>query len=521
MQHTRTLLGSVLGLVLLLTGCSDDFLTTVPPDQLSDAVFWKTEQDVTLAVNAIYPSVWGDNIIHLEAVSDNAFQHKQWERAYEYATGTHDASTQWGTDIWNNAYTGIRRANTVLANIDNVAGIDPTRKERLKGEATFLRAYHYTHLVNLFGGVPLILEPITIAEGREITRTGASAVVDQILADLDYAAGVLPTTYNDADAGRATRGAALALKARAALYAGRYQEAATAARAVMDLGVYDLYPNYRDLFTYAGEGSDEIIFARQQLKNQYATGVFGAFANYSNDGGSNVVPARALVDAYLCADGLPVDDPNSTCDPADPYVNRDPRMDGSLLYPGAEWDGGVYNSMPDSPTADRVGSDFNATSTGYNLKKYIDLTDKNDRGNGGIDYILIRYADVLLMYAEAKIELGQIDQSVYDALNAVRARVDMPAVTAGKSQAELRDIVRLERRVELALEGLRLFDLRRWQTAETTMNGRVYGLDYVENGELKTISPDARRFVAPRDYLWPIPQRERDLNPNLEQNQGY
>ncbi len=521
MRHTSITVIALAFAAVAAAGCADDFLTTTPPDQLSDAVYWQSEKDAVLAVNAIYPYLWDDNLLHLEAASDNGYQNKQWLRAYSYGTGTHDAFTDWGRDRWQESYEAVRRANNVLANIDRVEAIDGTLKERLKGEAAFLRAYNYVYLVNLYGSVPLILTPLTVSESKTVTRAGVGEVVDQIIADLDFAAGVLPVSYGGAALGRATRGAALALKARAALYAGRYDVAAAAAKAVMDLGVYSLHPDYAALFTYAGEGSPEIILARQQIKNQYATGVFAAMAPYSSQGGSDVVPTRSLVDAYLMTDGLPAGQ-SPRYDPATPFANRDPRLAATVLLPGAEWDDGVYDSTPTSTTADRVGSDFLATATGYNLRKYIDLADKSDRSNGGIDYIQLRYADVLLMYAEARIEQGQIDASVYDAINAVRARVDMPAVEPGRSQAELREIVRHERQVELGMEGLRLFDIRRWRIAESVFNGPVRGIDYVDtDGSTKTIVPDQRRFVAPRDYLWAIPQRERDLNPGLEQNPGY
>jgi hypothetical protein len=520
MNKTRAIaLG--LGLGVTLAGCSDDFLRTAPPDQLSDAVFWNDSKDAELAVNAIYPYLWGAMFLEMDALTDNALVHQSYRASYVYSSGTHDAASGWHTGIWNDTYEAIFRANNVLENIDQIPQMNAQLRERLKGEASFLRAYHYNNLVNLFGAVPLVLKTLKLDQGK-VTRTPRAQVVDQILKDLDFAASVLPVSYGAGHRGRATKGAALALKARAALYASRWQEAAQAAKAVIDLNVYSLHPNYRDLFTYKGEGSAEVIFDRQQIKGQYASNVFALHAPFSAQGQSMVVPVRSLVDAYYMIDGLPISE-SPLFDPENPYESRDPRFDASLLRPGAMFNGKIYDSTPTSKTRDRLGNSFNATPSGYNLLKYIDPADASDRGNSGINFILIRYADVLLMYAEAKIELGQIDASVYEAINKVGARVGMPAVKPGKSQAELREIVRHERRVELALEGLRLFDIRRWKIAEKVFPGNVYGIDIVDNGVRKpyTVKTGARHFTPARDYLWPIPTNELELNPDLVQNPGY
>jgi hypothetical protein len=382
----------------------------------------------------------------------------------------------------------------------------------------------------------LIITPITLGEGRALTRTPRGEVVAQILSDLDIAIGVLPISYSGADRGRVTRGGALALKARAALYAAGweqnhggnqaraaelYRTAADAAAAVRDLGIYTLQPNYADLTRYAGNNSTEIIFADLRVKNGRGHGSFNWLAPRSLQGGSDVTPLRALVDAYQMTDGLPISS-SPLFDPNNPYVNRDPRMYSTLLYPGATFGDITFNSLPGSGTPDEVRNDFNATSTGYQFIKYVDLADRADRGNSGIHFILIRYADVLLMYAEAKIELNEADGSVYDAINLVRTRGGMPAVAPGSlSQATLRDLLRYERRVELAMEGLRIFDIRRWKIAEVVMPGQHFGIDYMDAGQKQTIPADNRVFNPTRDYLWPIPQTEIELNPSLTQNPGY
>ncbi|HEX6925327.1 MAG TPA: RagB/SusD family nutrient uptake outer membrane protein [Longimicrobiaceae bacterium] len=515
-------LALVLGVALASSACDDSFLTTVPPDQLSDEVFWTQEKDAILSVNALYPLLFGYEVTEFDAASDNAWAHKSFDDWYLIGNGTLDAANGTVENIFNQSYQAIRRANELLANIDRIPEMNEQLRDRIKGEARFHRAYHYMMLANLFGDVPLVLEPISIPESQELTRTPRAQVIDQVLADLDFAASVLPVSYPESERGRVTRGAAYALKARAALWESRWDVAAAAAAEVMkpEYG-YELYPDYTNLFRYAGEDNPEIILAERYMKGQRSHGVFADYAPRSMLGGSTIVPLRSLVDSYTMIDGLPIDE-SPLYDPENPYENRDLRMYGTLLYPGAIFDGEVYNSLPDSPTPDRVKNDFNATATGYQQIKYVDPADREDPNNSGLDFIILRYADVLLMYAEAKVELNQIDQSVYDALNLVRDRAGLPPITGSHSQAELREIVRHERRVELALEGLRLFDIRRWRIAEQVMPGRSYGIDYINSeGEVETILADNRFFDPARDYLWPIPLKELDLNPDLGQNPGY
>jgi hypothetical protein len=522
MKRYRTL-ALALGLALGTAACDDSFLNTVPPDVVSDELFWTQEKDAVLAVNGLYNQNHDSRAAYqLEALTDNAWAQKAFDAWYPVAQGATTPLNGNTNDMWADAYRAIQRANEILANIDNIPTIDAALKTRLIAETRFHRAYHYNYLVNLYGDVPLVLAPFAKAtDALELTRAPTAQVVDQIFQDLDAAAANLPETYPASDYGRVTKGAALAYKARAALWAGRWAEAAVSAQAVMDLNRYVLQPNYHDLTRYAGDESREIIFMDRRTKTLRGQGAFGDYGPRSFQGGSTFTPLRGLVDAYQMTDGLSIDE-SPLYDPAAPYANRDPRMYSTLLYPGATFDGVVYNSLPSSTTADQVRSDFNATATGFQFIKYVNPEDKNDRGNSGVDYILMRYADVLLMYAEAKIELNQIDQSVYDAINAVRARAGMPTFTPPHSQAELREIVRHERRVELAFESLRLFDIRRWRTAEVVMPGQHYGIDYIDaEGNPQTIPADLRSFNPARDYLWPIPQKELDLNPELGQNPGY
>jgi len=530
MKSRFLILGSLV-MTMSFVGCqsADDLLGVESPTTVN--TFWTQEADAVLFVTSTYSALpgWFD-LISFDGMTDNGAVNRQFDNRYVYTDGTADPQSGYARGLWGQFYTGVARANTLLANIDGIpaAKIDSTRKKRYVAEARFLRGVFYLQLVSMFGDVPMPLKPVTDAEARAMTNSTATQIYDQILADFDAAAPALPLSYTGNDIGRATRGAALAFKARAALYDGRYQIAADAAKAVMDLGRYSLHTNYAALFSYAGENSPEIIFAHNYAKTAQATGqnnnMFGEYGPPTNSSTGSVVPIRSLVDAYQMIDGQSITT-SPLYDPAwdKMYSNRDPRLAATILYPTAPWDGGIFDSRPSPLSTKPEALNLALASvsvTGYNIRKYIDLTDKNDRGNGGIDFILMRYADVLLMYAEAKVALGQADDAAaLAAFNQVRTRVQMPALTT-----LTQNDVRQERRVELAFEGLRLFDIRRWKIAEQVMPiPAVTGIDYVDATGVKVTAAQpvsARRFPV-RAYLWPIPQSELDLNKNLKQNPGY
>jgi len=311
------------------------------------------------------------------------------------------------------------------------------------------------------------------------------------------------------------------------LYAGRYQEAAAAAQAVIDMNVYSLYPKYGQLFSYPAENNSEVIWDKQFLKDVYPNNVFSQLAPASLAAAvAQVVPTKQLGDEFEMTNGKMIADPGSGFDAFNPYNNRDPRMRFTMFLPGDMlFNNKPFNPVPGSGTSDAIGGGNQfATSTGYNVKKYINSEDLVSPNNCGINLIFIRYAEILLTYAEAKVELNQLDESVYLAINKVRTRsdVNMPPIPAGKTQAELRVAVRHERTVELAFEGLHLFDIRRWKTAELVMPGPIKGITYVKDGKLITVTNNsAVRTFAQKDYLWPIPRQEVIINPKLTQNPGW
>ncbi|MBD0284179.1 MAG: RagB/SusD family nutrient uptake outer membrane protein [Flavisolibacter sp.] len=517
-----------LAVVHLTTSCKKDLLNTPPNDRLSSEVFWRSENDAKLAVNAIYPFLDSTNIISWDGLTDIGHTNQFFTNDALVERGVYDATNPKIAGEWNYAYKGIAAANYFLDNVDKVQTTNTALINQLKGEARTLRAYQYIKLASFFGDVPLVTKTINIEEGRNLTRTPVAQIWDFVDKELSEAAAALPVSYAATEKGRVTKGAALALQARANLFAGRYQQAADAAKKVMDLNVYSIYPQYAKLFTYAAENNAEVILDKEYIKDVYPTNIFAFLAPYSQKGSGTanwVVPTKKLVDLYPMSNGKDIADPSSGFDPANPYTNRDPRLRFSIFLPGDILpDGKTFNPLPNSGTPDAIGSTFYATSTGFTIKKYINNEDYANINNSGINIILLRYAEVLLTYAEAKIELNQIDQSVYDAINKVRQRsdVNLPPLT-GLSQSQLQDAVRKERTIELAFEGLRLFDIRRWKIAETVIPGPVQGITYNAGGQLTTVQVQAfeKVFNSTRDYLWPIPQKEKELNSKLTQNTGW
>lgn len=512
-------------IILICIGCEPDLLETIPNDRITSDIFWKQEKDAIIASDALYTFLDGTEKLHRDAFSDIAHTNTQYGDYKAIEIGAYNALSPVVEAEWENKYKGIHAANYFLENVDKIPTNDEDLISRLTGEARFIRAIMYVDLVSIFGDVPLITKSLTISEVKNVVRTPSSQVWDFIDKELTDAASQLPVTPSEK--GRITKGAALALKARAMLYAKRYQEAADAAKEVMELGVYSLYPSYENLFTYAAENNSGVILDKQFIKNVYPNNVFNLFAPFSLlSNGVIVVPLKKIVDAYEMTNGKSIDDPDSGFDPYNPYDNRDPRLLYSIYVPGSILPNGeIYDSRPNSGTADAVGSNYQVSVTGFNIAKYINEEDTDELSNSGINIILIRYAEILLTYAEAKIELNQIDASVFDAINEVRQRpdVNMPVIEQPQSQDQLRQIVRHERMVELAFEGQRFFDIRRWDIAEQVLNKPINGITYVDNnGQLVTVDqPSFVRVFKRRDYLWPIPQKEIDLNEHLEQNPGY
>lgn len=515
-------------IILFMISCEKDVLDKQPLDEYSESSLWASESDAEGALNGIYDG-WetANRIIYMDCASDNAYNQFPWEGYQEFGNAQLLTPTNPGAGRWD--FTTIQRANWFLENVDQTP-MEEDVKARMKAEARFLRAYQYFYSAQMYGDFPLVLTQITPEEANELTRNPKSEVVEFVRDELQEIVDDLPVRYSGDATGRVTKGAALALSGRVALFQGDYESAITDSKEVMNLGVYSLFSDFSELFRIQNENNDEVILNIEHIKNDYAFEELGVMPSSSYGGWASINPTQALVDAYEMENGKTIDEPGSGFDPNQPYEGRDPRLKATVVVPGQNYNGKFYNPI-ESGSSDFYSGNNNS-KTGYlSAKLTSHLSDYDDMWNNGLNIIVMRYAEVLLNYAEAKIELGQIDQSVYDAINAIRNRAGMPdlnkAVYSG--QSKMREAVRRERRVELAMEGLRWFDVQRWELAEDVMNGPVSGarLGTVDSktGEIKLtderIKVENRVFDPAKNYLWPVPQSEIDINKNLEQNPGY
>jgi len=558
----------ILCLLLFIFGVSscEDALEKQPLDAPSDETFFSNESELNLAINAVYRNLyWRAGGVPFNMALDNAtdlgFLRSEFGGMQAYSRGAHTSETSGFTDTWDNMYTGISRANNLLVNMHRAEEVvSEDFYSRIQAEARFLRAYFYSWLIQLYGDVPYVTEIPATTEEAKVARTPKAEVYNNIIDDLDFAIQHLPEEWGSSEEGRATKGAALSLKARIALMNEEYAMAAEAAQAVMEMDVYELHPNYAELFTYAGERANEVILDMPFAVGFVDTPVPREQGPRNTSCWSRFVPSQFIVDSYECIDGLPIDE-SPLYNPEQPFENRDPRLDASIIRPQSVFAGFVFETHPDSVetwqivdgvqkrVANQDVTNPYATFTGYLWKKYTSEEDLPiNRSNSELNFILMRYAEVLLTYAEAKIELNQIDNSVLDAINQVRARAygveasqtdAYPAITTTE-QTALREVVRRERKVEFADEGLRMLDIHRWKIAEHVMNGTLVGRPKGAYSEMNFVpdidqyghpdysaaknlyrAVDERIFEASKDYLWPVPQKDMDVNKQLVQNPGY
>jgi hypothetical protein len=543
----------VLMLVTMVSACKK--LDLVPTDKFTDENYWTTAAKANNVLNTAYSQIMGSgDFFYNEAMSDNAVNVRGDNNGVaSIASGTYDASLGRFRGEWNAHYAGIKTANIFLQNVDRVPNMDEALKNRMKAEARFLRAWHYFFLETWWGDVPLIQKDLTIDESKTIARSPKADVVAFILKELDEAAASLPvnTAYADADRGRITKGAAIALKARVLLYDNRWSEVATECEKLIgktDNGNYALFNSYEGLFLPQNEYNSEVIFDLQFMPatlngNQRYYTELRDMVPISVGGRLNALaPTQELVNSYLMTNGKKINEAGSGYDENNPYVNRDPRLTYTVVYHLYKWTdqngkvSTIYtkpgtdpgpSQMPPKPALDEYLPGTIHSPTGYYVRKYFDPTSKTDDFGSGLNLILIRYADVLLMYAEAKMELGQMDANVWNqTIRALRSRAGFTDAAALNFPAvgtnEMREIVRNERRTELGMEGLRIFDIRRWKIAENVLNGWAHGAKFadasVDNGYIRA---NQRTFDASKNYLWPIPRDERNVDPNLTQNPGY
>lgn len=476
-------------------------------------------------------------------------------------------------NTWSFSYKAISRCNTILANIEKSKGnLSQELYERYIADARFVRACQYARLISYFGNVVFFTNELELEEAYALGRTDKMEILQQIYEDFDYAIEKLPVTYGSNEIKRATKGAAYGMKARVALFFNDYPVARDAAKGCMNLGVYELFPDFSELFLSKTKNSVETVFGIPRSTEHQTSLAGGSVTAYLSRNvtspSATASPSWDLLCAFLCTDGKPIDE-SPLYDRNDPFKNRDPRCAYTIVEFNSNYFGLNYTPHPDSAMCwsykdnklvknkDSKAGDTYASYNGLILRKGID-EDWSDNLEADNDKLILRYADILLMYAEAKIELNDIDQSVLDVMNDVRARAykvspesnSYPRITE-TDQARLRTILRTERRMEFAFEGgLRYNDILRWRIGTKVLNSSNYGLpsladckknvrnghwffpgvpDIDENGcpnlasmqNINVCKVLSNRVFEEKNYLWPIPSADIDVSPNLTQNPGY
>lgn len=524
-------------------GSCKKYLEVLPKDQITATSIFESTSNADLFLNNIYAGVPGPftTFDPRENFTDNSMNgvNGQVSRVL-YATSVYtpsNAPTLWG--LYNN----IRACNLFIDKATVSALTASWKKQRL-AEARFLRAYYYQILWTHYGGVPIITEVLNQEMGDAIfkARNTDDETFKFIADECAAAAADLPL---QAETGRATRGAALTLKGWSELFQasplknttndkGRWALAAATNKQVMDLNRYNLFSNYNTQFFEENNDNIETIFAKKYLGGTTLGGSREGLQGTWIVGGlqrayGGVDPTQELVDEYVMANGLPIIDPASGYDPQNPYVNREKRFYQSIVYDGAMWLG--FEIVIRQGAGSRVETDLSnineSTNTGYYLLKGLNPKYAINGPNlqNSANFIIFRYAEVLLSYAEAQNESAGPDASVYDAVNKVRNRSELPPLPTGLSQEEMRVAILRERRVELAFEEKRWYDLMRLKIAEKNLNGTLHAMviQKENNKWVYKVVPAAegRRVFYAKNYLYPIPQATIDKNKNIIQNPGY
>jgi starch-binding outer membrane protein, SusD/RagB family len=511
--------------VLMSISCAD--LDIAPIDAQSELNYWQTKEDANTYLNTLYADIMNaDTYLFLSALTDDAYTRR--EEIRNVGNGNYDPSNSFITAQWSQRYEGIRRSNIFLNNIGRVEDLTDVELNEYKGQAMFIRAWHYFLLTQWFGDVPLVTDEISIEESQKLTRTPKATIDEFINEELETAISFLPETYPAGNEGRITKGAAIALKSRFYLYNGQDQQAADLASQLF--GEYSLFPSYANLFKMNNEFNQEVILDLQYVPINREHNIQYSLIPPSEGGYANFSPFQEFVDTYTMINGLPITDAASGYDENNPYANRDPRLAANVIFDEYNWTrfDGSQIVIDTSPNASPNGINFssNTTPTGYYVSKYYDRTARSVV-NSGLNLILIRYAEVLLNYAEAKANLGTFTASDWDnTIKQIRQRAGLTGTALdfpGTDQEALKQIIRDERRKELAFEaGHRFFDIRRWGIADEVLKGWFHGIKtdiLPDDGGYQRV--DFKTFDASKHNLWPIPQSERDLNKSLSQNDNW
>ena len=529
----------------LLHACD---LERFPLTSLSEETFWDNEKNAELALPPLYrggitdgveynPTDWWSyhGMIFMEHISDNAFDRRgEANGFFKLSNGTLTADNGFLSNYWNPSYSRIGKCNRFLEGIQKLA--DSPKKTRMIAEARFLRATQYFYLASYFKDVPLVEKSLTGEEANNVKKTSQADILKWCANEFTQAAVDLPgfTEVQSGSKGRACKQASLAFLGRTYMLMKDWTNGAKAFKEIMDLGENAINDNYEELFyPKTGAENKENIYYIQYMEGFFGCGLPQQALSAKDGGWSLTNPTAGLFEAYEFKDGTPFSYDDPRYDPDNLGKDRDPRLDYTIYYNGATFRGTVYNFGPDGDDSKKEQLNYSAeaSKSGYMMRKYFIETEPiNNIASYSAVTPVIRYAEVLLGYLECMVESGQpVTQDILDqSINAVRGRkdVDMPRITE-TSQDKLREIVRHERRVELAMEGIRYWDLMRWGIAHEALSQDIWGAPYPHSVRYATttqkIDPTGkcrwyvgtRAFRNPQDYTWPIPQSEQNINPNL------
>ena len=538
--------------LFLMTACSEKDLEITPTDKLSDATVWTDSASASFFLNDVYnalnagpyPSVF--TAVPSE-ISNDPLDNFTDNTTYGPSSGLASAAlfdnSSYGPlntcfDLqWKNMYANIRKCNLFIEKVTAAPFADNTKKTML-AECRFLRAYYYRQLMDLYGGVPLITKVLSNDGSQDIfyARNTYEECVSFIQKECDDIYTDRPLTVTGKNIGRATKGAALALKGEEELYAGKWEAAAaTHKKIIQEMGggkVYDLFSDYAGLFYANNENNKEVIFDIQfapVIKTKSINQYWGVVDLAKGGGWGSCDPTQNLVEEYEFTDGKTASEGSVNYDPAKPYLNREKRFYASIIYDGCTWRGKTINTRigiaNNANEINVTGKSGNAGRTGYFTKKLQDSTIGSSPSTlDGANVIVLRYAEVLLNYAEAQNEAAGPDASVYDAINKVRQRAGQPSLPLGLNVDQMRQHIRHERRIELAFEGKRFYDIMRWRIAEQIFSQPIYGMKITASGNQLTyekVKVRTIKFDPAKNYLQPIPQAAISQNTKLLQNDKY
>lgn len=529
----------------MLQSCSK-FLDRTPLAKPTSDAFWKTPADAEQGVNALYATLPDSRDFWRDCSSDNSVMTNAWgEGGMGYiCQGSQSATDDYIKEEWR--YDFINRSLTAIDQLTKMS-IDAEKKKQYLGEARFILALRYFRMAQLYGDIPLIKEKPLTLENANVAKSPKQDVLDYVVMNVDATIASLPDAYTGANTGRINKAAAMMLRANVYLYMASYKqfhggtndlllwkEAAKSAQDVVNTGAYSLERDYGYLFTHeANNANKEVILAFQYIQNEI-TNMLPVLAlptgcSITGEGWASFCPTRDLVDSYECTDGKSIQS-SALYSKTNPWDNRDGRLKKTFLLPGVPClrpDGGYapYQPHPAYNKPEKMNNEGGGL-TGFMYLKFAEPTNPNPE-NAYMNFPIYRYAETLLVLAEALNEYDPGNPMIVTAMNQVRTRAGLPGVDALLgNQPAMRDKIREERRHEFVAEHKRYFDILRWKTAEIVLNKPAYGINQDEKAAVGDWTQPAfkaqdRTFNPLKHYTWPIPQEALDKNKNLVQTGSW